>query len=204
MRYCFKLFIFVNLLVLIFIGESFGSVETKITVPQEKAANLQTLTGPTIFLDYGQGKPALNPVDNFMYFVPLISRTLVETKKNSGNSQQSRVISYKKFVDSATFRVCCEFEMNGNGFYTTFFEPNAMIKDYRQYTKKGKDLKHMLDFIKFEGQCFGVIEIKGKLSQAAETIEEVKIHFNHKNHKSPVTIGIYGVRYVNGDYQYAN
>lgn len=94
--------------------------------------------------------------------------------------------------------------MTGKGCYTTLFEPKAIIEEYRQYSPKGKPLKNMLEFIKFEGQCSGTIEIKGTRTGSEEIVNEVTVNFNAGKKKSPVTIGIYDVKYVNKDYSYEN
>ena len=50
--------------------------------------------GPTIQLDYGTGHLE-NAIDNFMYFIPLISPTLVECSTNQANRQNARITSFK-------------------------------------------------------------------------------------------------------------
>ena len=43
-------------------------------------------TGPTLHLDYGQGRPLENPASQFMYFVPLISPDPISVSTNAGNA----------------------------------------------------------------------------------------------------------------------
>ena len=62
----------------------------------------------------------------------------------------------------------------------------------------------MLDYITFEGESYGTVEIKGVRSGPVELTTEIVINFNARDHKSPVTIGIYDVKCVNGKYKYEN
>ena len=100
--------IIVSLFLLCPAFNSFAS-EAKTPLAEKKQSHKEQipLTGPTISMDYGEGTPAINSVDDFMYFVPLMSLTLVETHKSPGNSQQSRITSYKKSSNSKSFRVRC-------------------------------------------------------------------------------------------------
>ena len=51
-------------------------------------------TGPTIGLDYGAGYTE-NTIDEFMYFIPLVSPTPVESRLSMGNKQTARITSFK-------------------------------------------------------------------------------------------------------------
>jgi hypothetical protein len=48
--------------------------------------------GPTLHFDYGNGGPLENPLDKFMYFVPLISPDPIAVSTNAGNTQSARVV----------------------------------------------------------------------------------------------------------------
>ena len=114
--------------------------------------NVDNLTGPTIYMSYAPANGVSNPVENFMYFIPLIAPTAVDAAKSVDNCQQNRVISYRKVVSRKSFSVFGEFEMKGSGSYINVFEPNEMMEENRQYFKQGRPLKYMLDFIKFQGE----------------------------------------------------
>lgn len=47
-------------------------------------------TGPILHFDYGASQPQENPLDKFMYFVPLISPDPIAVSTNAGNTQSAR------------------------------------------------------------------------------------------------------------------
>ncbi len=56
--------------------------------------------GPTIVLDYGSGQGKANSAADFMYFVPIVSPTLIECQTSNANTQTARLISFrKKLID---------------------------------------------------------------------------------------------------------
>lgn len=160
--------------------------------------------GPTVFLDCSKGWAKKNPTASFMYFVPLISPTLVDSKTSPNNQQQGGLISCKRKSDSKSFSVSCEFQMQGKGSLKNTFDAVEMIKRNTRDLKAGKPLKNTLDYIKFEGEGYGRIEAKGKIVDSTETVTEVNVHFNSRRQKSPVTIGLYSVKPRNGEYKYEN
>jgi len=70
--------------------------------------------------------------------------------------------------------------------------------------QKGETLTNMLDYIKFEGEGFGLIEVKGTMTGSTPTVTEVVLHFNARGHKSPVTVGLYDIKPKDGQYNYEN
>jgi hypothetical protein len=160
--------------------------------------------GPTLIMSYRKENFVKNPLTSFMYFVPLISPTFVDNVSSANNKQQVGIISHKMILDSESFQVFCEFEILGSGFNMNTFESAGMIAAHTDGLKKGETLTNMLDYIKFDGDGFGVLEVKGKLSGAVETVTEVSMQFNAKGHKSPVTIGLYDVKPIDGKYKYEN
>jgi hypothetical protein len=158
-------------------------------------------SGPTVILK--SEKALKNPTPDFMYFVPLISPTLVYSETSKGNGQKSGLISGTRKSTSNSFSASGEFQMQGSGFHKNKFDSAGMIA---RNTKglKGKPLKNILGYIKFEGEGYGWIEIKGKLNGKKATATEVKVHFNGKGKDSPVTVGLYSVKPVNGEYKYEN
>ena len=139
-----------------------------------------------------------------MYFVPLISPVLVERQTSIGNKQQASVISRDKKVVSENFYVSCEFYMYGNGFHKNTFDHIGMVGRNIGDLKEGEPLKNILDYIKFEGEGYGRIEVKGTINGSKETVTEVNVHFNARGQRSPVTVGIYSVNPQNGKYNYEN
>jgi len=162
----------------------------------------KALDGPTVILK--SDKVLKNPTPDFMYFVPLISPTLVYSETSKGNGQKSGLISCERKSTSKTFFASGEFQMQGSGFHKNKFDSAGMIARNTKGLKKGKPLKNILGYIKFEGEGYGWIEINGKLKGKKTTATEVKVHFNGRGKTSPVTVGLYSVKPVNGEYKYEN
>jgi hypothetical protein len=158
--------------------------------------------GPTVLLSYDDRAAENNPTSSFMYFVPLISPTLVDMETNAENEQRTRLVSYQKKVTSKSFYVSCEFEMLGKGFFKTTFNAPEMIAIVLGDTGKDEPMTNALDYIKFEGEGLGCIEVWGTISGSTETVTEVDVHFNARGQKSPVTIGLYSIGPENGQYKY--
>ncbi len=159
--------------------------------------------GPTIVLDYGSGKGRANSAAEFMYFVPVVSPTLIECLTSSANTQTARLISFRKELADDAFFVRCEFEMKGAGYHKNRYLPAPMIDKYSKI-RKGKTLKNMLDYIVVEGEGYGSIEVSGNIVNGEEVVDEVKIHFNGRGCKSPVRIEMYDVKRINGKFDYAD
>ena len=176
----------------------------------EKVKDIKVISevnhGPTIMLSYDEKTSKENPLVSFMYFVPLISPTLVDSETSINNEQKASVVSYKKTTElsSNLFYVNCEFKMVGKGYHKNLFDSSEMIKRNISDLNKGETLKNVLDYIKFEGEGFGYIEIKGEIINSKEIVNEINVHFNARNKKSPVTIGLYSVKSKDGKYQYEN
>jgi hypothetical protein len=160
--------------------------------------------GPTVNLSYKTAESVRNPTSSFMYFVPLVSPTRVEMEIDANNQQESRLVSYERKVTSKSFYVKCEFEMFGKGFFNTTFYPPDVIAMCREGLEKDRSMEHALDYIKFEGEGLGFIEVRGTVSGSTQTVTRVDVHFNAKGRKSPVTIGLYSIDPNNGQYKYEN
>jgi hypothetical protein len=160
--------------------------------------------GPTIMLSYSKETFKENPISSFMYFVPLISPTLVDRETSANNEQQFGIISYERKVTSKSFNVACEFEVLRNGFHKNTFDPAGMIATRTRELKKGGPMTNMLDYIKLEGEGFGCIKVKGKITGSTKTITEVDIYFKAGDQKSPVTVGLYDIKPKDGEYKYEN
>lgn len=197
-------------LLLVIPGSTIGSdPNTSLNIPSDPAADngnpaIEDSTGPTILLGYSREDHKVNPISSFMYFIPLISPTLVDRETSADNEQQVGIISYKRKITSKSFHVVCEFEISGNGFHKNTFDPVGMIATHTDELEKGEALTNMLDYIKFEGEGFGRIEIKGKVAASVPTVTEMDLQFNARGHKSPVTIGLYDIKPKYGQYHYQN
>jgi hypothetical protein len=175
--------------------------------PSEQEGSVSDSTdsnGPTLILNYGKETFKKNPVLAFAYFIPLVSPVLVDREISVNNEQQEGVISYERTVTSNSFYVTCEFEILGKGFHKNTFDSAGMIARNIGNLKEGEPLTNMLDYIKFEGEGVGLIEVKGTTTGSTQTVTEVDICFNARDQKSPVTVGLYSVKPQNGQYKYEN
>ena len=208
MAYTKRLFVLALIFstILMLNGQAYGDTEPNGAASEQikDSDPCVSLTGPTIFLICDKEKPKQNPVSRFMYFVPLLSPTSVDIITSPDNEQQSEIISSRIFSDSNSFHVCCEFKIYGRGFYKNIFDSTEMIKRNTENLEQGKPLKDILDYIKFEGDGFGSIDITGKIDGQAAIVTEVAVHFNGRGQGSPVTIGLYSIEPVNGEYKYEN
>ena len=153
--------------------------------------------GPTIELDYGIGY-SKNTIDDFMYFIPLVSPALVESRRSMGNRQTGRITSFKMKCLKSRFRAICEFEISGTGYLINKYDPASMIAEYSK-DKRSKILKQVIDYIKVQGQGTGSVEVLGKIVGGKKIVDEIKINFN-KRSKDLLCIGLYDVNLVGGKY----
>lgn len=149
------------------------------------------VNGPTVELFGGDGGYPENVLADFMYFVPLISPVPVSEVISADNGQKGHLISYGFSKTKSQFHVSCEFRMKGSGFFMNQFDHDAMIDWNVQEVGEDKVLKNVLDYIKFEGEGYGRIEVKGKISGSEMTAEKVEVHFDARGAESPVIIGLY-------------
>ena len=176
------------------------------TTPKQEDSiiNNTASSGPTVILKCDKEKVLQNHTPDFMYFVPLISPVLVYSETSKGNRQKSGLISCVRESTSKSFYVSGEFQMQGSGFYKNKFDSAGMVARNTQRLELGEPLKNILGYIKFEGEGFGWIEIKGEIEEKKVTTTEVTVHFNGRDKTSPVTVGLYSVKAVNGEYKYEN
>ena len=161
-------------------------------------------TGPTMIMRYSKEKLVKNPIASFAYFVPLIAPTLVDNISSVNNTQQMAIVSHKITSDAKSFHVTCEFEILGSGFHMNTFDPAGMIAAQTDIFKKGQAMTNMLDYIKFDGNGFGIIEVKGTITGSNKIVTEVNVKFNARGGKSPVTIGLYDIEPKDEKYKYEN
>jgi hypothetical protein len=155
-------------------------------------------------LNYSKETFKKNPILAFAYFIPLISPALVDREISVNNEQQEGIISYERTVTSKSFYAACEFELSGEGFHKNTFDPAGIIARNISDLKEGEPLTNMLDYIKFEGDGVGLVEVKGTITGSTQTVTEVDVCFNARDQKSPVTIGLYSVKPQDGQYKYEN
>jgi hypothetical protein len=159
---------------------------------------MAALTGPTLHLDYGHGKPLDNPLTKFMYFVPLISPDPVSVFTNPGNTQCARVVSFNCRTNGVSFHAACEFEFLGEGLQRNVFDQATVIHRHEKQLKAGLLLTHQLAAINVQGSGCGSVEIEGTLTNGLHTVTEVRLRFNRHGHTSPVSISLRDIAYRNG------
>ena len=155
--------------------------------------------GPTISLDYGTDTDNINTVCEFLYFVPLVSKTPVTQWVSADNTQSAKVISHKKVISGDSFTVTCTVEFTGAGTSKNIFDFDDMIEYKKQFFKEGETIKRILEYIELTGDSTGSIEIKGRVDGGIETVETIEIIFN-RNGQSPVLISMYDLDCENGTY----
>ncbi len=160
--------------------------------------------GPTVKLSYLNEAHTKNPISAFMYFIPLISLTDVDRQTSANNDEVVSMISYERRIGAESFYVACEFELRGKGFHKNSFDPAGVIASRTEELKGNELLTTAMDYIKFEGEGFGRIEVEGTIHDSTETVTEVNLQFNARGGKSPVTIGLYDIEPKDGQYEYAN
>ncbi len=182
----------------------FALTFTALAEEVERAPAKDEDAGPVLKMGYDQRPFEKNPIAAFMYFVPLIATTPVDRQTSAGNSQEVAVVSFKRKSDARTFTASCEFEMRGSGFHrVTFDAPDVILRQHREF-KENATLTSLLDYLQFEGEGLGSIDIKGTIKDAKATVTEVRVRFNMRGRKSPVTIGLYDLKPKDGQYTYEN
>src|ERR1035437_244374 len=162
------------------------------------------LLGPTLRLDYGHGESPGNPVAEFMYFVPLISREPVSLFKSPGNTQRVRMVSAARSFTARSFRVSCEFEFVGEGHQQDLLDHTEKVSRHERELKDGGTLDHQLGAINIEGNGSVRIEVAGTMTDRVPTVTEVRLRFNGRGQPSPVTIDLHDIRYFDGAFRLHN
>ncbi len=176
---------------------------TSVTSAKQTKRKAQA-TGPTVYLDYEDQQQRDNSVATFMYFVPMISTVLVESESSPQNTQKARIISSRRTSNGKEFEVVCEFVMWGQGYHENFFDAEDIIAKDQDNVPKGRPLKNIIEYIRFEGGGRGRIEVKGEKVNGTERVTSVKVVFNHDDNVSPVTVGLYSMRPQDGQYKFEN
>ncbi len=165
------------------------------------------LSGPELRLGYHPEAGQANPVDCFMYFVPLTSPTSVTVSTAPGTTFSANIISWKRRQNGNTVRVECDFEVTGSGSYSAMYDSTEMIQKQFTHDKKKKSTKEitkLLEWIRLSGACQGRIECIGTVDGEEVQMDSIEVSFNRDNSKSPVEVSIYDVPRKKGQFLYAN
>jgi hypothetical protein len=176
------------------------STSRVISTPKPSPLGTSTIgsSGPTVYLRDDSGEPPINPISSLMYFVKLISPEPVDMSKSVGNTQQSRILSVNKRVDSGKLTTTCRFEIIGQGTQQNIFNQTVAIRKNRELLKNGGTLKRRLDYINIEGTGKGSLQVEGIISDDLPLANKFTFRFNDQGQRSPVTIGIYDIRWIDG------
>ncbi|MBU2577129.1 MAG: hypothetical protein KKF50_05415 [Nanoarchaeota archaeon] len=164
---------------------------------------IKSIAGPTIRLSYDEVNIQENILSSFMYFIPLISPTLVDRETSVNNNQKVSIVSYGKKISSDKFYVKCKFKITGSGFHKNVFDSSEIIRRNVGNSNK-KPIKNILSYLVFNDGGFGSIEVNGKINPDGGVVNSVDVHFNEEGTSSPVSIGIYSVNPKDGEYNYEN
>lgn len=162
------------------------------------------LTGPVLRLDYQPDSIPSNPVDCFMYFVPLTSPTPVTIATDPSTTFRASITSWETKQKGSTVFVECDFEVIGQGGYCATYIPDEMIRHSLSRKQKAKEITKLLEWIRLDGPCLGRIEGYGKVIDGKIQMKSVEVSFNRNNSQSPVHVSIYDIPRVNGEFVYEN
>jgi len=168
------------------------------------AVRAEDTNGPTIHLCYGTDATTANPVAEFMYFVPLISRQPVSSLTSAGSTQSVRINSVTRSFSRHSFAVTCEIDLTGDGWQQSVFDLTQTAERHERQLQNGGSVGRQLKSIDVQGAGAITVEVEGGVSDGVATVREVRLHFNAHGHASPVSIDICDIRRVNGDVQQAN
>jgi hypothetical protein len=189
----------------VIVASALGGAKQSTSVTGTKKSKRQTqVTGPTVYLDYEDQQQRDNSVAAFMYFVPMISTVLVDSENSPQNFQKARIISSRRTSNDKEFEAVCEFVMWGQGYHENFFDAEDIVAKDQDNVPKGRPLKNIIEYIRFEGGGRGRVEVKGTKVNGVEKVTSVKVVFNHEGNTSPVTVGLYNMKPQNGQYKFEN
>lgn len=170
----------------------------------QKSVSFQGITGPTLSLNYNADGQS-NPVDCFMYFIPLTSPTNVSIEIEPGTCFQAKLTSWNTRQTGDKVSVECDFEVDGTGCYTTRYDPDEMIRQALGNAEKNpKQITKLLDWIRLDSACKGTVEGSGKMVNNKVEMDTIKFTFNREGSKSPVEVCIYDVPRKSGKFEYTN
>ncbi len=162
-------------------------------------AHAGNTNGPTIQLHFSEAQPGTNTVEEFMYFVPLISFAPITSSTSPHSTQSLRMTSSKRKFSRHSFVVTCEIELAGEGTQKNIFDTAPAIRQNEEKLKKGEVLPHQLRSIAIQGSGEITVEVEGTVENDVPTVTEVRLHFNARGHASPVTIDLCDLHKVGGE-----
>jgi hypothetical protein len=184
----------------------FGQAAETITtaVGSSPTQRVSAATGPTLRLHYEPGKAGGNPVEAFMYFVPLISPEAVSIVSSPGSTQSARVTSAKRRFTEHSLLTTCEFEFSGEGSQQNHFDLTNQIRRQERKLKEGRAMRRQLSCITVEGPGSGTVEVEGTISNGVQVVTEVRLRFNARGKSSPVSIDLCDIRYEDNEFRRVN
>jgi hypothetical protein len=148
---------------------------------------------PTVDLRTIDLAPTGNPIESFMFFVPLLSPDPVATICSSNNTQCVRLVSSVSRSRGHSLDATYKFQFTGNGSYISRFENPA----YRRKIASGTVLEYQLDYFEVTGSGDVWMDVVGTVSNGLPSVSEVRLHFDASG-RSLVTANIYSLRCQNG------
>lgn len=165
------------------------------------AIGADSSTGPTVHLRSAGSMSSTNPIDTFMYFIPLTSPVDVRLHKSDGNRQEVWIDGCDSSTRREEFHLECDFFVRGSGYYVIEFDFEHVIA----YNTHGIDTPETitnLDYMRFEGDADGTVDVRGIHRAADVTITSVTVKFRQRRTRSPVSVELYSVDPVEGEYVY--
>jgi hypothetical protein len=163
----------------------------------------QATTGPTLQLESGGGAASGAPVEDFMYFIALISPAPVFLGASPGSTLKARLISATRKTSRASFVTTCEFQFGGNGTQESIFDLGPEIRRREEQIKAGMPLTRQLESIVVNGAGAVTIEARGTISNEVEVVNEVRAKFNSAG-TSFVSITLCDVRWTGSGFTPTN
>jgi hypothetical protein len=152
----------------------------------------KAVSGPTMVLEYKDGGQG-NPVDTFMYFLPLVAPTMIDVYTDPNTTLNTRIISRTSKDSRSKFTTTCTFEVSGDGLYEAFFDAKEMIAFNLENDTSARTLHKLLRSIRVDGPMRGEINVSGTIQDGRRQVEQFQMRFNLAG-KSPVTVHLYDVK----------
>jgi hypothetical protein len=152
----------------------------------------KAISGPTMLLEYKDGGQG-NPVDTFMYFLPLVAPTMIDVYTDPNTTLNTRILSRVSKDSGSKFITTCTFEVRGEGLYEAFFDSTEMIAFNLEGNSSPRTLHKLLRSIRVDGTMRGEINVSGTIQDGQRQVERFQMRFNLAG-KSPVTVHLYDVK----------
>ena len=174
------------------------------SVREQSTLTLQT--GPELLMGYHPDIQQNNPVDCFMYFVPLTSPIGVSIETAAGTTFSANFISWDRRQNGQTITVECDFDITGQGRYAAVYDADEMIRKRLPGAdeQSPKELTKLLEYISLSGPCQGRIKGVGTMIGDNVQMERIEVSFNRDNSESPVEVSMYDIPRKRGLFSYGN